>query len=225
MKYPKMPSVFLRDPDTNYKKLLPWTWDRPEFEYLADLEWHFEEKIHGTNIRVTWDGITTDGVVARIQGRTDAAQVPAFLMQRLQEKFYNDEMWDAVFGPTRAILYGEGFGTKIQAGGGLYVPGGGVDFALFDIRVENGSGEWNWLDRAAVDEIAAKMDLLRAPALYAGYSLREVCSEFLAGVAPRMSLLGDNRAPMEGVVARPLHDLRTRGGDRVICKIKHEDIP
>ena len=35
------------------------------------------------------------------------------------------------------------------------------------------------------------------------------------------STLGD--LPMEGIVARPAVEMRSRGGDRVICKIKWRD--
>ncbi len=46
-------------------------------------KWHVTEKIDGTNIRVT---LTEEGKVV-LGGRTDAAQIPADLIQYLYETF------------------------------------------------------------------------------------------------------------------------------------------
>ena len=50
--YHKIQSLFLRDPATQHRTFLHGQWSMPEFEYLADLEWTFTEKVDGTNIRV-----------------------------------------------------------------------------------------------------------------------------------------------------------------------------
>ena len=143
-KYPKIQTVYLRDPANKYKTLLEGEFARPEFEYLADNTWVFTEKIDGTNVRVTWDcapGRITFG------GRTDKAQLPAFLFAELQELF-PAEKFAALYPETPMTLYGEGYGAHIQKGGGNYIPDG-VSFILFDVLI----GE-AWLEGHNVIDIA-----------------------------------------------------------------------
>jgi len=67
--YPKIYGPYLRHtegPDRN--KLIEGAWSRPEIGYLADFEWHFTEKVDGTNIRVHWDGHKVE-----FGGRTERA--------------------------------------------------------------------------------------------------------------------------------------------------------
>ncbi len=52
--YHKIQSIYLRDPETKHKRFLIGQWTLPEFEYLADNEWSFTEKVDGTNIRIYW---------------------------------------------------------------------------------------------------------------------------------------------------------------------------
>ena len=121
--YHKIQTVYKRDPDNKFKTLLDGQFSMPEFEYLKDNEWVFTEKIDGTNIRVMFD----DGKVT-FGGKTDNAQIPAFLYQKLQELFPVDRL-RCVFEDS-CCLYGEGYGARIQKGGGKYIPEG-VSFILF----------------------------------------------------------------------------------------------
>ena len=47
--YHKIQTVFKRDPETNHRTLLEGQYSMPEFEYLANNQWVFTEKIDGTN--------------------------------------------------------------------------------------------------------------------------------------------------------------------------------
>lgn len=40
----------------NRNKVIPWAWSTPEFQTLSHPNWHWTEKVDGTNIRVIWDG-------------------------------------------------------------------------------------------------------------------------------------------------------------------------
>jgi hypothetical protein len=80
--YVKIQTVYKRDLATKHKTLIEGDYSLPVFEYLAGNVWEFTEKIDGTNIRVEFDA----GVVA-FGGRTDSAQIPAFLVKRLMELF------------------------------------------------------------------------------------------------------------------------------------------
>jgi ATP-dependent RNA circularization protein (DNA/RNA ligase family) len=177
----------------------------PEFEYLASNKWVFTEKVDGTNIRVNWDG---EHVL--FGGRTDKAQLPTFLFSKLQEMF-PVEKFVQLFPDTPMTLYGEGYGAKIQKGGGNYIPDG-VSFIVFDIRV----GDW-WLKLIDVADIAGKLGIKHVP-VYGVGSLKDGIELVRGGL---QSLLGTHTA--EGLVMRPVVDLLTRRGSRIITKIKHKD--
>lgn len=203
--YHKIQTVFLRDPATNYKTLLEGQYALPEFAYLADNEWVFTEKVDGTNIRVMFDGEKIT-----FGGKTDDANIPAFLVTRLQDIFMPQiDAFKEQF-PDGVCLYGEGYGPKIQKGGGLYRQD--QSFVLFDVRV----GEW-WLERANVEVIAGKFSLDVVPVIGTG-TLRDMVSTVYYGF---LSTWGNFTA--EGIVARPRIELKARNGARIITKIKHKD--
>ena len=129
--YHKIQSIFKRDMTSKRKTLIEGDWTLPEFEYLAGNAWTFTEKVDGTNIRVVFkDSGVTFG------GRTDDAQIPAKLVERLNERFLPlAAKLGEVFPDGAAVLYGEGYGAKIQKGGGNYRAD--QDFVLFDVLVFN----------------------------------------------------------------------------------------
>lgn len=76
-------------------------------------EWDVTEKIDGTNIRVM---LSAQGDVT-FGGRTDAAQIPADLVQYLMRTFTVDALKAALWlndEPVEAVLCGEGYGPGIQ---------------------------------------------------------------------------------------------------------------
>lgn len=203
--YHKIQTVFKRDPENRCKTLLMGEYSLPEFEYLAGNEWVGTEKVDGTNIRIMFDG-------ERITfgGKTDRAQIPALLVTRLNEVFLPQlDLFKEKF-PDGVCLYGEGYGAKIQKGGGNYRPD--QDFVLFDVKI----GDW-WLQRVNVMNIAFNLNIECVPIIREG-TLIEMVQITQAGFA---SAWGDFQA--EGIVARPATELKTRGGKRVITKIKRRD--
>ncbi len=44
IEYPKIRTVFKRDPETKNKTLLDGQYSTPEFQYLANSQWEFEEQ-------------------------------------------------------------------------------------------------------------------------------------------------------------------------------------
>ena len=197
--YLKIETVWNRD--ENFK-VIKGDYRTPEFEYLKHADWEASEKIDGTNIRIEYkDGAFTYG------GRTANTQIPTFLLSRLQEITRNGS-WDF---PDGVCLYGEGYGAKIQKGGGNY-KADGVDFILFDVRI----GEW-WLKTESVADIAQKLGIKQVPQLGV-YSL--VAASCLIEEGWK-STFGD--FAMEGLVLKPLVPLYNREGDRIIAKIKEKD--
>ncbi len=206
MEYHKIQTVFLRDPETKYRTLLEGQFALPEFEYLADNKWVFTEKVDGTNIRVEWDCV---GPV-RFGGKTDSAQIPAFLVAKLQDLF-PAEKFAQLYPETQMLLYGEGYGAKIQKGGGNYIPGG-VSFILFDVMIGG-----HFLERHNVEDIAARLEIDIVP-IVGGGTLWDSVEMVRAGF---QSEIGNCTA--EGLVMRPTVELLTRRGARVISKIKYKD--
>ncbi|CAK0753767.1 hypothetical protein CCP4SC76_2470026 [Gammaproteobacteria bacterium] len=203
--YHKIQTLFKRDMASKHKTLLEGQYAMPEFEYLANNLWVFTEKVDGTNIRV----MLKSGVIT-LGGKTDAAQIPEPLVARLHEGFLPlaGRMQEVFTGDV--CLYGEGYGAKIQKGGGKYRPDPG--FVLFDVRV----GEW-WLQRDDVEDVAVKLGLEVVPIIGEG-TLQDAVAMAKAGIR---STWGDFQA--EGIVMRPRTELRTRSGHRIIAKIKCRD--
>jgi hypothetical protein len=202
--YPKIQSIFKRD---EKGKFLDGVWSRPEIEYLRNNTWCWTEKVNGTNIRIGWHG----GKIV-LGGRTDNAQIPATLIQYLQELFPEEKMRE-VFPDSDVVLFGEGYGRKIQKVGSLYIPNG-VGFILFDVMV----GRW-WLNREDVEDVADKLGVKVVPIRCR--SNIENATDFVK--AKPMSLLSSNVPFAEGLVGTPMVQMFSRNGTRVMTKIKVKD--
>jgi len=198
--YHKINSIFKRDQKTN--KFILGDWSTPEIEYLSECPWEFTEKVDGTNVRVIFP--EEGGVV--FGGRTDNAQMPTTLLQALQKMFPPE----IAKGHEGLVLYGEGYGPKIQKGGGLYRDD--VSFVLFDAR----AGKW-WLRRESVEAVAIEFGLDVVPIV--GYGNLQDGIDLVKGGLK--STWGDFEA--EGIVARPVVPMLARDGSRIITKIKGRD--
>lgn len=206
--YIKIQTVYKRDERT--KKIIQGDYSIPEFQTLENASWVWTEKVDGTNIRIMWDG---ESVV--FGGKTDNAQIPVQLLYELQRLFEgtaNKQKFKEVFtNSTEVCLYGEGYGSKIQAAGKMYNPEG-HNFVLFDVKIGN-----FWLERNNVEDIAAKLGIQIVPIVGEG-TLIEAVEKVQQGMK---SQWGDFTS--EGLVLRPKTELFTRKGERIITKIKHKD--
>ena len=208
IEYNKIETLWKRDLEGT-KKLMPGVYNNPTVEYLKDNIWQFTEKIDGTNVRVYWDGHKVS-----FGGRTEDAQIPSHLVNKLNEMFLTDEVeqiFEQKFGEMPVMLFGEGYGPKIQKGGGKYRSD--VSFILFDVLISG-----NYQPRSSVEDIAKAFGIDIVPIIMEGTI--EEAVEFIK--TKPMSTIGT--APMEGVVGRPKMELRDRAGKRVIVKIKVKDI-
>ena len=208
VEYTKIPAVFVRDTDGS-KKLIEGEYCNETVEFLKDLTWVCTEKIDGTNIGIVWDGNKVS-----YQGRTERAQIPAHLMNKLIELFGGndtEELFEQKFGEMKVVLFGEGYGAKIQSGDSYR---NDVSFILFDVYLP----EKNlWLKRDAVEDIAKVFGIDVVPVILRG-TLDEAVS-FVKG-GPKSTI---GSAFMEGLVCRPAVDVLDRTGKRVIVKIKVKD--
>lgn len=206
--YNKIDTVFVRDVNGT-KKLIDGTYRDETVKFLAEtVEWQFTEKIDGTNIRVYWDGHKIS-----FAGRTDKAVIPQHLLEKLNSIFVNaetEELFEQTFGEKEVILFGEGYGAKIQGVGSQYRHD--VGFILFDVMIND-----NYQSRQNVEKIAECFGLEIIPVVLTGTINQAV--EFVKS-NPKSTI---GTAFMEGVVGRPTVELRDRTGKRIIVKIKVND--
>lgn len=209
--YTKINTVYKRDIDGT-KKLIEGDFRSEAVEFLKDKDWIFTEKCDGMNVGIFWDGHKV-----AYQGRTERAQIPAHLTNKLISIFGTDEaeeMFEQTFGEKQVVLFGEGYGAKIQKGGGNYIPDG-CDFILFDVYMPDSD---TWLKRDGIEDIAKRFGIKVVPIVMTGTIEQAV--EFIK-TQPR-SLINPAHE-MEGVVGRPVVDLYDRNHDRLIVKIKVRD--
>jgi hypothetical protein len=219
--FPKIQSIYKRDEKTH--KFIEGQWSLPEFEYLKNNIWQWTEKVDGTNIRVIWHPCNFDGVIRNsaldpfcytsqleFKGKTDNADIPKFLLAKLQEMFPAEKL-SQEFPDTPLCLYGEGYGARIQKGGGNYIPKG-VSFILFDVWIK----EW-WLKREDVEEVATKLGIDVVPIKIYG-TIHEAINLVRDGYK---SQWGDFLA--EGLVGKPVIELKNRKGERILTKLKTKD--
>lgn len=205
MLYPKINSVFKRDPDTKFKTFLP-EYSEPEFGALAFVEWEVTEKIDGMNMRVEFDGL--DGVT--FGGRSERADIPRNLQAYMEEHFPRRRITECFKDPGAVTLFGEGYGAGIQRGGHYRED---QAFILFDILVD---GDW-WLHRTSLEEIAAHFEVPIVP-LLGNWQIYQADS-FVRDTP--QSKISDQ--VMEGVILKAPLGLKTRAGKRIITKLKVKD--
>ncbi len=227
--YHKIENVWSRSPDSNL--LIPESWRTEAFSYLCDLDWEATEKVDGTNVRICYHDKGLDahysGDACAEQcwwtGKTDRAQLPGRLRLALEALFPEQtkhEQFRSAFyrsdpanagDPLEVCLYGEGYGPGIQKAGTLYGPE--VRVVIFDVWV-NGI----WLQRADAVDVCNRLGLAYVP-IIALAPLPELIDIVREGFDSFFS----NCLKAEGVVARPLIELKDRRGNRIITKIKTRD--
>ena len=204
--YHKIETVFNRSTDGD-KRLIWGDYRNETVEYLADNIWQFTEKIDGTNIRIHWDGHNVE-----IGGRTDRAQIPKHLIDYLSATFLTpevEELFEQTYGEKDVMLFGEGYGAKIQNGGDYRSD---VSFILFDVLIGD-----NWQSREWVEATAKMFGIDVVPIVLEG----TIGDGIDYVMQHNNSTIG--KAVMEGVVGRPKVEMKDRLGNRIIVKIKWKD--
>ena len=204
--YHKIETVFNRSTDGD-KRLIWGDYRNETVEYLADNIWQFTEKIDGTNIRIHWDGHNVE-----IGGRTDRAQIPKHLMDYLSATFLTpevEELFEQTYGEKDVMLFGEGYGAKIQNGGEYRSD---VSFILFDVLIGD-----NWQSREWVEATDRMFSIDVVPIVLEG----TIGDGIDYVMQHNNSTIGN--AIMEGVVGRPKVEMKDRLGNRIIVKIKWKD--
>jgi ATP-dependent RNA circularization protein (DNA/RNA ligase family) len=207
--YPKIETLFNRGDDF---KVITDALRKEEFSLIN--RWHLTEKVDGTNIRL----IVKPNEIT-VGGRTANAQIHAGLLTACMNLFDGITDWyDAHFDENddvECVLYGEGYGPKIQSGGGYRADQG---FRLFDVTIGG-----KFLDWPKVEEVAHEAGLQTVPFL--GYINRNAVVDFVSDLNESITakLDGGTGVVPEGVVARTVPYLYDWRGDRIMWKLKKKD--
>lgn len=196
--------------------------NKPEFGLIKI--WIVTEKINGRNTRIT---LLKSGEVI-YGGKTDDADIPSTLLQYLIKTFTPEKMkqvfWLDENIPEQVTLYGEGYGSKMASGSGIYRKDNDVSFRLFDCLVDT----W-WLESPNREDIASKLGIRCTPVLGFCTKLPETKEDILSYFKNNTSTvvqeegLHNNVKYPEGIVARTEPLLFTRSGERLIWKLKIKD--
>lgn len=205
--YTKIETIYERDTEGT-KKLVEGQFRNEAVKYLKDLDWICTEKIDGTNIGVIWDGHNIS-----FQGRTEKAEIPKHLLEKLERIFLTNEMeeiLEQLFGEKEVIFFGEGYGDKIQKCGKDYIPDS-VSFILFDIYMPSSN---IWLNRIGIESVAKSLGIDTVPII--GVGPLDTAVKFVK-THPKSKI---GTANMEGLVCKPYIDMYDRNGKRIMVKIK-----
>jgi hypothetical protein len=216
--YSKINSIKKRHQDGPLKGQFLDEWAVPEFEYLADNQWIWREKIDGRNTRIhvkmLGDG-ADKAVCVDFGGRTNKAEMPKPLLECLQELFHPPALdhYQSAFDEEclrdGITLFGEGYGAGIQSGGAY----GPVDFILFDVLIGT-----SWMTEESTTDIAYKLGLRRVPLVATG-TLHDAIDAVKHGY---LASDWDGVEP-EGLVCVPAVPLFDRRGHRILTKVKGKD--
>ena len=246
MLYPKIDTLFKRDPVTF--KVLPGEFTEEKYSLIS--EWEWTEKIDGTNIRVMYSPETLfeaginpeyewrdmDGRIEDIHshmgigGRTPDAQIPSGIYDYITRVLSSDKLRE-VFGDKDVVIFGEGYGDKIQNNGeGSYLLSDDPirqKFIVFDICI----GGKFWLKRADVEEVCEKLGLdvvpiVEIPETESAVYYNTYCPDNPIDSAVIFvekgfkSKLGDGSKDAEGLIGRTSIPLFDALGRRLIVKLK-----
>lgn len=210
VKFQKIETVFNRATDGS-KKLVEGSYQSEIVKYLAGNTWMCTEKIDGTNVGIVWDGYAV-----HFQGRSETSLLPSKLVEYLMNTFLSDEvqeLFEQKFGEMKVVLFGEGYGAGIQKGKAYRSD---LAFILFDVYLPEKD---LWLKRDAIEDIAQSFNIEAVPVIMTG-TLPEAV-EFVK-TRPNSTI---GNAKMEGLVCKPLEEVRDRMGNRVVVKVKYKDFP
>lgn len=211
MKYVKINTIWKREEKTG--KIIPGDYSKAEIPNIK--MWQITEKIHGTNSRVTFERKNKQEKLL-FGGKTDDAQISVHLLYHLQDTFKIEDfkkIWDGTE-DTEIILFGEGYGPKIQKGGGRYRDD--ASFILFDVWIDG----W-WLEPHNVKDIANKLGIEYVPEL--GIMSEEDAISIVENQRPNSKIAQDITLEIEGIVARAYPMVLFRDGTPAMWKLKVRD--
>ena len=234
--YQKINTIFKRNQNLGkyHNCIMPEEgFTQPEFEFLRGCKFECTEKIDGTSmsvhiIPVDYTDIGNSFKVnytVEYHGKTEKADTPKHLQTKMEQLFPAEKMLE-VFNKNvtyenvedaikevnhgKVIVFGEGYGVKIQKGGNYISNDCG--FILFDVTVDG-----MFLLRESLEDIASKLEIPIVPLI--GYMTVDEAIEFVK--KGFKSTIAENKDyDAEGLVLKTPMGLLNRKGERIITKIK-----
>jgi len=167
------------------------------------------EKIHGTSAHIGWHFDSKD-VRYSSGGESNVAFAALFDKEILKAKFAE------MFPDQNVVIFGEAYGGKQQGMSHTY--GKELKFIGFDVKV----GEL-WLNVPNAESVCKQFDIE-----FVDYEKIAVTLDNLTAIRDKYSVQAVRNGmgydhKREGVVLRPLIELRINNGERVICKYKPDE--
>jgi hypothetical protein len=164
------------------------------------------EKLHGTSAHITWKN---NQVVYFSGGEKYSNFIALFDDAKLTEKFKE-------FPQDEITIYGEAYGGKQQGQSWRY--GKELKFCAFDVQIGD-----HWLDVPSAERFVQNfgIEFVAYKKIATDIESLDAARDAPSEQAKRNGIEGDK--PMEGIVLRPLIEMRTSAEKRVICKHKRAE--
>jgi len=164
------------------------------------------EKLHGSSAHISWN----EGKLHfHANGCSHIKFVSLFDVEQLEEKFTE------LFGTEKVVVYGEAYGGKMQKMKETYGPD--LRFTAFDVCVAG-----LWLSVPQAHDVVNKLCLEFVDYVKISTDLKEIDEQRDApSVQAIRNEVGTDKL-REGVVLRPLIELRKNNDERIIAKHKNE---
>jgi len=166
------------------------------------------EKIHGTSAHISWK--FAEKKINFFTGENHQAFLALFNESQLKAKF------EEVFPDIDVVIFGEHYAGKCQGMSHTY--GKVSKFIGFDVKVGD-----VWLNVPNAEDVCKQFNLE-----FVAYEKIEVTLDNLTAERDKPSVQAVRNGitepkKREGVVCRPLVELRSNNGERVICKYKPDE--
>lgn len=176
-------------------------------EILLFKEVYALEKIHGTSSHIKWKD---NKVIFFSGGEKHDRFIELFDEKFLEEKFKE------LFGDLNVTIFGEAYGGKQQGMSHTY--GKELKFIVFDVKVGD-----NWLDVPNAEDVAKKFNLEFVDYVKIPTDLELINQERDKPSTQAIKNGCGNDKLREGVVLRPLIEVRKNNGERIIVKHKRDE--
>lgn len=164
------------------------------------------EKIHGTSAHIAW----RDGEIRFFAGGEKHQKFVDLFDEALLRKAFES------LGHTEVVVFGEAYGGKCQGMSDTY--GLSLRFVAFEVKVGD-----TWLNVPNAHDVVTKLqlefvDYVKCPATEEALTIER---DKLSAQAIRNGIKGDKKR--EGIVLRPVVELKRSDGSRIIAKYKTEN--
>ena len=166
------------------------------------------EKIHGTSAHIGWK--FAEDKINFFTGENHQVFLSLF------DKDFLRACFEAIFPDQDATIFGEHYAGKCQGMSGTY--GKVSKFIGFDVKVGN-----VWLNVPNAEDVCKQFNVEFVSYVKTSTDLASLDLEmYRPSVQAQRNGCGDDKQ-REGIVVRPLVEMRGNNGERVICKYKPEE--